>query len=229
MGCVIAVFNQKGGCGKTTQSMHIAGGLANMGYKTAVIDMDLQGTASIWAAQSTDEAPFPASVLSLQKQGAKFWREAERLSSEFDVLVIDCPPALDSPIPSAALMIANLAIIPFIPAPADYWATQQAKELVREAWDKRDEIFPVLLVVNNATNTALARDTISMAAEDKHFPLALARFGRRTAFTEAPLTGQTVHALRGAKAAIDEADALSKEIVKLMKLSTSKKKENAHG
>ena len=47
---VIAVFNQKGGVGKTTISVNLAVALASMGYKTVFIDMDFQsdGTRQLW-------------------------------------------------------------------------------------------------------------------------------------------------------------------------------------
>lgn len=43
---IISIVNQKGGVGKTTSAIHIASGMARMGYKTLVIDNDSQQNLS---------------------------------------------------------------------------------------------------------------------------------------------------------------------------------------
>jgi chromosome partitioning protein len=42
---VIVFTNQKGGCGKTTSTIHLASGLGRSGYRVLVIDADPQHTA----------------------------------------------------------------------------------------------------------------------------------------------------------------------------------------
>ena len=44
----IVVLNPKGGSGKTTLAFNLAGYLASVGHKVALIDMDRQGSSTRW-------------------------------------------------------------------------------------------------------------------------------------------------------------------------------------
>lgn len=215
---IIAVVNQKGGSGKTTLSMQSAGAIARRGYKVLVVDADPQGTAMRWAASSTDEIPFPASVVGLSAASAKVHREVKKFVEDYDCIVIDCPPAADSPVPQSALLIADLALVPVIPSPPDMWASVGIRQVITNVSDLNESLQSRLVLNQCQPNTTLAQEIQAVVPE---FEIALLKtyIRQRQVYRQSAAFGQTVHGLGyKAKDAIAEIEDLTDEILELVGL-----------
>ena len=134
---IITVFNQKGGCAKTMSAMQLAGAFGLRGLKVFVVDMDPQNTSALWFHQAAADQPFPAEVMSMAPLKEAFLDKIGPIVAKHDVVIIDCPPALGSRVPWAALVASDFALIPVVPVMDNVWASKQAEELVLEARQAR--------------------------------------------------------------------------------------------
>lgn len=121
----ILVANPKGGSGKTTLSINLAGYLAASGQRVALLDLDRQKSATQWLAAR--DARLPEIRLLSEKQGeASGW------------LVIDSPAGLHGKNLEHALKLAHQVIVPIAPSLFDIRASQdflsalQAEKSVRK-------------------------------------------------------------------------------------------------
>ena len=210
---IIAVANQKGGVGKSTVSMLLAGTLARADYKVLVVDSDPQGTASQWSSTS-DTSVFPASVISLAGMGSKLHREVQKHVENYDLVIIDCPPSVEQQSQSA-LLIADIAIIPLPPSPPVLWGSRGIKLLIEKAQAVNPDLRGFILL-NKVKRTALSRDIQELLA-DFGLPVLKNSLRELTAYEEASALGCTVQELgSSARVARDLVDELAKEILDLL-------------
>lgn len=215
---IIAVVNQKGGSGKTTVTMQLAGTIARRGYKVLVVDADPQGTATRWAATADDELPFPASVIGLSAANAKVHREVKKFVEDYDCIFIDCPPAADSPIPQSALLIADLALVPIIPSPLDMWAAVGIRQVIQNVGDINDSLQARLVLNQCQPKTTLTQESLEILSEFG-IELAKSQIHHRQVYRQSAVFGQTVQDMASkAAVAIQEIDQLADEITALIQL-----------
>jgi chromosome partitioning protein len=211
---VVAVVNQKGGAGKTTLAMLLAGNLAEQGARVLVADADPQNTACRWASAG---AGFPAQVEDLSGEAGKLHKHLRKRLADYDYIVVDSPPAASAPVTQSALRLADLALVPVIPSPLDLWASLRIRAAIEAARAKNPELRARLVVNQAQLNTLLAREVLGMLPE---FGIALlaAQLKQRTAYRQCAALGASVAAL-GARAGIArlEVDALRREVQRVLK------------
>ncbi|MEB0014355.1 ParA family protein [Glaciimonas sp. Gout2] len=225
---IITVFNQKGGCAKTMSTMQLAGTFGLRGLKVFVVDMDPQNTAALWFHQATPEQPFPAEVMSMAPLKEGFLDKIAPLAAKFDVILIDCPPALGSRVPWASLIASDFALIPVAAVMDNVWASKQAEELVLEARQARErkgintelKAAYLLSMVRRGNVFEHCLETLKTGAK---IPILKSTVAMRNAFPESQLFGCVAKSF-GKSVATSEIDAVADEIAKLLDLKLTKGK-----
>jgi len=220
----IAVFNHKGGTGKTTTAVNLAAGLADAGHRVLLIDADGQGNvgASLGIRGEhtlyhvlvngipADRAAVPvrnnldvltsnemlaAAELHLATRPNRDRIMRERLGERvngYDVVVIDCAPAL-SLMNQNALVYADSVLIP---VSCDYLSLVGVKQVLRTLKNVREllkhdvSILGVLPTFHDA-RAKIARDSIK-ALEDHFEDRCLPPIRASTKLREAPSLKKTI-------------------------------------
>ncbi len=209
---IVAFLNHKGGVGKTTLALHVAGAWAAQGKRIVVVDTDSQGSALDWSEQRAKEGlPRLFGVLGLTRHTLHV--EAPQIARDVHHVVIDGSSRIAA-LMRSAMLAPDLALVPTQPSPFDGWASSETLRLLHEA-----RLFHPRLIARFVLNRCGARTLIASEIAEalaKHEPPALAsRIGQRVAFAEAARTGRLVSEVPRGEQAAREVSALAAEIERI--------------
>lgn len=209
---IYAVVNTKGGVGKTTTAVHLATMLARTG-RTLLIDGDPQASAASWAAwrRETEHLTSPTTTC---LTGKAILSEGKGLAAGFDNAVVDAG-GRDSAGLRAALLLANVAIIPVGASNLDAAAMTDLLEIVELAKEYNPELLVKVLMTRVDPRTKDAGEMLEFLAEQKLFVLKT-RVCERVAYRRATGEGSIVHEVAKGKdkSAVEEMDNFLSEVTK---------------
>jgi chromosome partitioning protein len=209
---IVAFLDHKGGVGKTTLALHVAGAWAAQGKRIVVVDTDSQGSALDWSEQRTKGGLTRLfDVLALARDTLNV--KAPEIARDVDHVVID-GSSHSAALMRSAMLAADLALVPALPSPFDGWASSETLRLLHEARLFRPQLIARFVLNRCGARTLIASEIAETMA--KHEPPALAaRIGQRVVFADAARTGRLVSEMPRSKPAAREVAALAAEIKRI--------------
>jgi chromosome partitioning protein len=144
-------------------------------------------------------------------------RELKKFIKDYDVILIDCPPAIDSPIPWAALKVADIRIIPVIPVLDNVWASVKAKELAARARQENQGLQTFFLTSQMRRGNIFSA-CLELIRNDPDIPLLETVISQRNAYPESQAFGTTVQGLSKSSDASKEVRKLAKEVLEKLQI-----------
>jgi chromosome partitioning protein len=209
---IIVTGGIKGGSGKTTISTHLAIMRAQEGRDVLLIDADDQETSFDFSSlRNSSEESLPEYTC-IKLSGKAVRSEIIKMKNKYDDIIIDAG-GRDTINQRAALSIANILLVPFVPRSFDLWTLETVANIVNEIKQINPELESYTFL-NRADSRGYDNDEAQeMMKENKHLinlPVAICN---RKAFGNAASEGKAVNEMKAIdKKAVYEINSLYKNI-----------------
>ena len=213
----ITTAHQKGGVGKSTIALNLYGYFTKAGLKTAIVDIDPQGTITQFS-ELAEAGRFNL----IKRRDFVVSEEDDRISIErllvqvtdYDVVIIDTPPYLTDELEDI-FQITNLLIISCKASLFDALAIRQTLAFIENSKRANDKNFISVIVLTMVISGSNIQDQIREVLKQHKTPILDTEIGNRIAYAKSLLlTGSIVDDDAGK--AKDEIENLATEILTLI-------------
>lgn len=207
---VIAYVNQKGGCSKSTTTVHHAAWLHRQGKDVLVVDADAQRSSSLWLDELEESIPYK-----VIGDADALLDQLPKLESDF--VLVDGPAGL-SEVTRAILLRTHLAVIPTQPTGVDLKSAGDAIKLVRQAQSIRNGMPQAAMFLSRAVKGTRLLQEAREVLEKTGVPLLASTIYQRQAIADSFGQGAAVWQMPGkpASEAGTEYEMLFSQIMEML-------------
>ncbi len=201
----IVALNAKGGCGKTTLSTNLAGYYASHGYRTALLDADVQASSLRWLMNRGDKPAAITGIAGAERNGRVTRSFQLRVPPDTERLIVDTPAALDPMRLQDLTRHADAILIPVLPSDIDIHAVSRciADLLLLAHVERRAE--RVAVIANRVKKNTLIYEKLRHFLQTLGIPF-VASFRDTQNYVHASESGLGIHEMDTRKTRMDVQD-----------------------
>jgi chromosome partitioning protein len=183
---VLTVASTKGGAGKTTIVMALAGTLAAEGLKIAVVDADPNRAYASWSEGAYEG---PSVAVRAEADEARLAEAIDQLAAEVDLVLVDTA-GFGNRAALLGMAAADAVLVPCTPSRADVEQASKTLQLAEGAARAARRAIPAKVVPSRLKHaTAVARHVLT-ELQEVGLPRTAAGIGDRVAFAEMTFSGR---------------------------------------
>lgn len=187
---ILCIGTTKGGAGKSTLAVNLTIASALNGHDVLLIDGDEQRTALTFTDLRTEQLG-QAGYTAVALTGVAIRNQVRQLAPKYDDIIVDVG-GRDTASFRAALIVADVLLIPVLPRSFDLWAVDQVIDLIKDARELNENLR-ACAVVNMADPQGQDNDDTAQAlAKLPEIELLPITIGRRKALPNAATSGRSV-------------------------------------
>ncbi len=205
---IVTVGGIKGGSGKTTIATNLAIMGSAIGRDVLLIDADDQETTTDFTNLRNDNLKGGAGYTSIKLTGPGVRTETQRLAAKYDEIIIDTG-GRDTTSQRAALTVANILLVPFVPRSFDVWTLEKVSNLVGEIRAVNPDLKAYAFLNRTDPRGHDNNDAAEYLRESSELEFIETPLGARKAFSNAAAAGLSVTELKPVDTrAVEEATLL---------------------
>jgi chromosome partitioning protein len=224
---IIIAGGIKGGSGKTTAATNLAVIRAGEGRDVLLVDADDQETATDFSTLRNERVEQGAKYTSIKLTGPAVRTETLRQAPKYQDIIIDTG-GRDTTSQRAALSVADVLLVPFVPRSFDLWTLEKVAELVDEMKTANPKLRAYTFLNRADPRGTDNDDTAAELRENALLQFLDMPLGTRKAFSNAAAHGLAVTELRPADPkAVEEIMALYRYVFDIGSISSRNQKKRA--